>query len=249
MPKLYFDVQQGTPAWYRLRSGIPTASEFSQIITPKKMELSASRRKYACRLLAERLLNWQAESLDRISHIEEGKAQEPFAVAQLEEIYEIETKRIGFATSNDGRFGASPDRVVMVGDAVGITVEAKCPTIPVQFERLLYGTGDEYRMQILGQLWITEADKAIFYSYSPRMPAFRAEMGRDEVAIKQVETALNFFSDELDEMTERARRLGAFQAFASLLSPAEAEYGSGHYNPPSDADIQDMIDGRGHALA
>lgn len=241
MPKLYWD-QQGSPEWYKLRAGIPTSSEFHHIVTPKKMELSASRRKYAARLVCERLLNWQADSLDRIKHIEDGKLNEPFAAAQFQEIYEIETRHLGFATTDDGRFGASPDRVVMKGDNVGLTVEIKAPTLPIQMERLLFGNGEEYRLQVLGHLWVTEADKAVYYSYCPRTPAFHAEFGRDEPAIKKMADCLEQFSDELEALDAKARALGAYQAFESYLTPAEAEYGD-RYRPATDAEIQHLIDG------
>jgi hypothetical protein len=241
MAKLYWDVEQGSAAWYKLRSGIPTASEFHLCITPKKLEVSASRKRYLSRLVCERLLNWQADSLDKIDHIAEGKANEPFAIAQLEEIYEIETRRLGFATTDDGRFGASPDRVVTHGDAIAITVESKAPTIPVQMERLLFGNGEEYRLQVMGQLWIAEADKAIYYSYNPRLPAYKAEFGRDEATIKKIAACMEQVSDELEALTEKAKGLGLFQAFPDLVLPVEAEYAD-RFRPPPEAELQAILD-------
>jgi hypothetical protein len=240
VPKLYFDLEQGSADWYRIRSGIPTASEFHSILTPAKMQLSTARHKYAARLIAGRLLNWQADSLEKIDHIRDGKEQEPFAIAQMELVNEIKTRKLGFATTNDGRFGASPDRVVMSGDAVSITAEAKCPTIPVQMERLLFGHGSDYAVQVAGQLWVCEADKAIFYSFNPRTPPYMVETGRDEVMIKKLSDALEQFSDELEALTEKARSLGMFQAFAEIVTPAEAEL--------SGDELAAFLDGGGDAV-
>jgi hypothetical protein len=212
---------QGSGDWYSIRSKIPTASEFHLILTPKTQKISESRHKYACRIIAGRLLNWQADSLDKIEHISAGKELEPFAVAQLEVLEGFKTRPIGFVTTDDGRFGASPDRVVMSGNRIGITTEIKCPTIPVQFERLLFGHGADYACQIYGQLYVTEADKAVFYSYNPRMPAYQSEIGRDEAFIKNLAAALEQFDDELCELEERARAAGAYQAFAGILPPAD----------------------------
>ena len=50
------DVQQGTDAWARARIGIPTASCFDKIITPKTMKPSASAKDYLHLKLAEWLL-------------------------------------------------------------------------------------------------------------------------------------------------------------------------------------------------
>src|SRR6478609_9609842 len=71
------DVAQRSPEWHALRLGKPTASEFHKIITPKTGKLSAQARKFACRLIAERLLNEPLDLLDGIEAIERGKAMEP----------------------------------------------------------------------------------------------------------------------------------------------------------------------------
>ncbi len=224
MPKLHWDVSQGSGRWMAMRSVIPTASNFSEIITPAKGEPSASRWKYAVRIIAARMLNWQPDSLDKIAHIAAGKEQEPQAVAQLEILRGIETKAIGFVTSDDGRFGASPDRVVMAGEQVNIAIECKCPTIPTHFEYLLLGHGNDYRTQVQGQLYVCDADKAIFHSFNSRMPPHTVDTGRDESFIKKLSDALNRFSDELEELYLKAQALGSYEAFPSLLTPVEAEY-------------------------
>jgi YqaJ-like viral recombinase domain len=231
MARIYWKVQQGSAAWFKLRAGIPTASEFDKIITPKKQELAAARFKYACKLIAERLLNWQADSLETIRHIEEGRQNEPFAVGQLHALAGIVSHKVGFVTTDDGRFGASPDRAVggnpdldLEEGSLAETIEVKCPTIPKQFEYLLLGHDDAYRCQVQGQLFVGEADKATFYSYSPRMPAYQIETGRDEPFIKKLADALEQFDDELAEMLERAQSLGIYQAFEDAPLPADREY-------------------------
>ena len=226
MPILHFDVEQGSGRWMSMRSVIPTASNFNEIISPAKGEPSASRWKYAIRIIAARMLNWQPESLDKIAHIAAGKEQEPQAVAQLEILRDIQTQPIGFVTSNDGRFGASPDRVVMAGKRVDIAVECKCPTIPTHLEYLLLGHGNDYRTQVQGHLYVCEADKAIFHSYHARMPPHTVDTGRDEPFIKKLADALERFHDEVEELYLKAQALGSYEAFPSLLTPVEAEYAS-----------------------
>jgi YqaJ-like viral recombinase domain len=252
MPKIYWDIDQQSAAWFKLHSTIPTSSRFSDVMTPKRLDMSASRKKYACQIIAARLLNWQADSLSKIQHIEDGRRKEPIAVAQLELVREVETKKVGFITTNDGRVGASPDRVVMSGDAVAITVEAKCPTIPVQLEYLLAeqlaamtpvsDAGMEYKCQRQGHLLVAEADEAIFYSYNERTPACYVRSYRDEPFIKRLDAALQQFNEELEMLTDMAKRLGSYQEFAAMVSPAEAEYGD-RYRPPTEAEVQHLIDG------
>ncbi len=258
MPKLYFNMQQNSVEWFKAHSTIPTASRFSDILTPKKMEMSAARKKYACQIIAARLLNWQPVSLDKIEHIEHGRQNEPFAVAQLELIRGVDTKKVGFITTNDGRFGASPDRVVMSGDSVAITVECKCPSPPVQMEYLmaeeLAGMAPktdvvvEYRCQRQGQLFIAEADEAIFYSYHPQMPACYTRDNRDEPFIRKLAGALERFSDELEALMERAKLLGAYQALEEMRTPAEAEHAENLHRRSAGDDEMDGILGMAEAL-
>ena len=238
---------QGTPEWYSKRAGIPTASMFASVMTPKKMELAEGRKKYAARLISERLLNWQADNLDKIEHVAAGKENEPFAVGTLEDVYQIETLPVGFIRTNDGRFGASPDRVANVNadkTSVGLVIECKCPTIPIQMERLIFGQEDAYKCQVQGQIWIAEADKAIFFSWAPRMPAYRVEAGRDEPFIKKLVDCLERFSDELEEWTLKVAGMGAFQAFPAIATPFDIELANKLFD---EAGIADAMIATAHA--
>lgn len=252
MPKFLWDLQQGSAEWYRIRSRIPTSSEFHNVITPERGQISKARFKYACRILAGRLLNWQADSLEKIEHVEQGRQNEPLAVAALEEIYEVDTRRVGLVLSDDGRFGASPDRVADVahdGDSVGTVVECKCPAIITQMERLLFGDespGSDrpapYKPQRQGHLLISEADKAYFVSFHPQMPLYRVETGRDEPYLAKMRDCLEQFSDELAEWDEIARKLGLFQAFSDIRTPLDAEYGGAAADLDPEAELRRWLD-------
>jgi hypothetical protein len=241
MSIFYWDIQQGSLAWHQLRSGVPTASQFHRIITPAKMQISEQRKGYACQLIAERLLKWQPETLDHVKHIEDGRANEPEAVKQLEFTLGVDTKSVGFVTTDDGRFGASPDRV-MGGPSVDTILEVKSPTPPVQVRRLIFGNGDDYRCQVNGELYVAEADKALYYSHHPRMPEFLLETGRDEVFIGKLAAALEQFSDELEAWTEKARRLGSWEAFQEVISPTEATYGGPHRGPGTAEELAKILE-------
>lgn len=224
MPKIYWEIEQGSVAWFTLRMGIPTASEFHHIITPKQGKIAEARHKYACRLIAEAILRWQAESLETLTHIQEAKENEPRAVKQMEFTAGIETQAVGFVTTTDGRFGASPDRAAAVAadrSRFGTTVEVKCPTVPKMMEYLLLEPPDPYRSQVQGQLLVTEADKAIFYAYHPRMPPHLLETGRDEPFLAAMRGCLEQFSDELAGYMRKAKSLGVYQAFPQVVTPLE----------------------------
>jgi hypothetical protein len=216
-------VEQGSAEWFALRSGIPSASEFDQIITPKTMKPSESRWKYAVRLVAERLMNYQAQSLEGIGHIQDGKANEPKAVRQLAFSHDLEIRTCGFFTTDDRRWGASPDRMVVGREE---PVEVKCPTDLMQMQYLLLDNASIYRCQRQGQLLVAEADKAHFYSFHPLMPEVYEETGRDEPFIDKLSQALEQFSDELAMLMERAKSRGLiFQKYDSIGTPLDIELG------------------------
>lgn len=236
MPKIDWTVSQGSVDWSAMRAVIPTASEFANVMTPKRRQLAEGRKKYACRIIAARLLNWQPDSLDRIRHIEEGKQKEPLAVGILEAEHGIKTRPVGFVTTNDGRWGASPDRLVMSGDAIQMAIECKCPTIPTQFEYLLYGHDDAYACQVQGQLLVCETDKAIFHSFHERTPPYTIQTDRDEGFIRDLTRCLDQFSDELETLYLKAKSLGDYQEFERWLTPVEKEAA------PDDEAVQRAID-------
>ena len=216
-------VEQGSVEWFALRAGVPTASEFDQIMTPKTMKPSESRWKYACRLIAERVMNYQSQSLEGIAHIQDGKANEPKAARQLSFVHDLEVRKCGFFTTNDRRWGASPDRMVVGKEE---PVELKCPTDLVQMQYLLLDNNSIYRCQRQGQLLVAEADKGHFYAFNPMMPDVYEETGRDEAFIYKLSQALEQFSDELAELLERATKRGLiFQKYDSISTPLDIELG------------------------
>lgn len=213
-------VEAGSDAWRKLRMGIPTASSFDKIITPAKAELSASSRTYAYKLICERLLNAPTDTLDGIEWIEHGKAMEPFAIKQYEFVTDVATRPCGFFTTNDGLIGATPDRVI-VGQPAG--VEIKSPAPWTQLGYLLDGPGNAYRPQIQGQLFVCEFEWADLYGFHVRMPAARIRTVRDEPYIAKLRAALALFTEQLAEMTDRAQKLGVFQAYDAAVSVTDID--------------------------
>lgn len=223
--KIYYDVEQGTGEWFRLRMGIPTASCFDQIVTPAKGQLSKSSVKYAYRLICERLLKAPTESVEGQMWMERGKEIEPQAVKQYEFVNDAETVPVGFITTDDGLIGCSPDRLVLSDRRIGL--EIKCPSPHVHLGYLLDGQAEAYRPQVQGQLYVAELERADFYSYHPRMPACTIRTARDESYIKLLGAALRGFNEQLFEMLERAKAMGVFQAHEDAATPLEKEQAAG----------------------
>jgi hypothetical protein len=214
------DVQQGTPEFFRARMGIVTASHADQIITPVKAELSNASRKYAYKLVAERLLNEPMTTGVETDWMARGKELEPLAVKQFEWVNEIQTEPVGFIVTNDGLVGASPDRLIK-GQNAGLEIKSPAPHTHIGY--LLDGPGEAYRPQVMTQMYVAEFDSVTFYSYSDRMPAATIRTNRDEIYIAKLKDALDQFNAQLFEMLDRAKSLGVFQAFDSALTPTDVE--------------------------
>jgi putative phage-type endonuclease len=192
-----YDVVQGSSEWLRIRAGIPTASEFDKIITATGRP-SGQREKYMYLLLAERLMGEPA-----VSHVsfwmERGSDLEARAVRYYEFERGMDTVPVGFVTDEEGHFGASPDR--FVGDT-GL-LEIKCPSEAVHLMYLL-GSGsayEEYKIQVQGQLFVTERLWADLLSWHPRMPPALIHIELDAKFIEKMIPLLEDFSGRLEKMT------------------------------------------------
>ena len=216
------DVEQGSVPWYEARLGIATASSFDKIITPKTRKLSAQAKGYAFFLIAEKLLNRSLDTLEGQEWMERGKELEPDAVKMYEFEQQVKTKPVGFITTDDGQLGASPDRL-LVGVNGGL--ELKCPAPQTHVKYLLDGFGDDYFVQVQGQMYVGELDFVDRYSYHPEMPPHRERIVRDESFIADLASALRAFNDMKAEMYERIKAQGFFAEREKLLTPVEAELG------------------------
>lgn len=214
------DCDQGSIDWMMLRLGIPTASEFHKIVTPKKLELSSQAKPYAYRLIAETLLNRPMDSLENLEWVTRGKELEPHAVKVYEATEEVETRPVGFITTDDGRVGASPDRLI-VGKNAGL--EIKCPSPQMHIQYMLEGFGDDYRLQVQGQMYVAELDFVDRFSYHPEMPPVPIRTYREEEVIKILRDRLNEFNDMKDELLMKATASGFFAEHAIMRMPQDIE--------------------------
>jgi YqaJ-like viral recombinase domain len=221
--KLY-RVEQGSVDWYRLRLGKPTSSNFHRIVTPAGAP-SKQAIKYLYRLVAERLLHeTMDDEIGFVKWVQNGKENEPYAVKQFEFANEIELEPGGFVTSDDGRIGASPDRIFK-GHRESLEIKSPAPWTQLQY--LLEGPDDAYIAQTQGHLLVGDGFEAVhFYTYNPRTPSFHRVVLRDPHYQSILAAALDQFCDVLDKTTERAKALGAYSVVRNVETPGEIAYQS-----------------------
>jgi len=194
------DCIQGSDEWFKARCGIPTASEFSSIITTQG-KTSKSREKYMYQIAGERLLGKSVEGYTN-GNMQRGQELEAEAREAYELITSQEVKQVGFCLSDNGLYGVSPDG--LIGDEGGL--EIKCPTLPVHILYLLENKlPTDYVQQVFGQLLVTGRKYVDFFSYFPGIKPLLIRVERDDKFITILETELKLFCEDLKKIVAKLK--------------------------------------------
>lgn len=203
----YFDVIQGEEPWFKLRNGVPTASRFDMILTPKEGKPSTQQEKLINQLVGERLSLIPPEGVENYTNraMRWGAQCEAEARAYFCFKTSLEVYNGGFCLDDSGRYGASPDALVGTETATTGALELKAPQAETQVEYLRNGgLPPAYRWQCQGHLLVTGLPVCWFLSYSPGLPPLliRVERGPDT---EKLAVALNEFWDRFMEAFEKVK--------------------------------------------
>lgn len=181
---------QNSLEWLTARAGIPTASEWDALVSPKfEIRTGEMPKTYLARKVAEAwiggpLPGWNSIDMD-LGKILEDEAK-PFYTLT----YGHEIQNVGFITSDDGQIGCSPDG--LIGEDGGI--EIKCPEAHTHVRYLLSGElPKEYAAQVHGSMYVTGRAWWRFMSYRRRFPPFMLQINRDEEIMGIMGEALDEF--------------------------------------------------------
>lgn len=204
------ECDQGDAAWIEARLGVPTASNFSRIVTPSG-KLSSQRQTYLAELAAEWALRIPQDQIPDLYWIERGKALETEAHAFYELQTDAETKRIGFVWQNESRLvGCSPDWLCDQSDEGWQGgAELKCPKASTHINYLLGGKGaDTYAPQVQGAMWVCGVEWWDFVSYYPELPPLIVRVERDEKYQAALAEHMPVFLQEMMAARGRLEELG-----------------------------------------
>lgn len=195
---------QGSYEWMQARSGIPTASEFDNLVSPTfKIRTGEMPKTYLCRKVAE---YWQDGPLPSFNTVDMDIGQ--ILEERAKPWYELETGQaitsVGLCLTDDGRVGCSPDG--LIGDDGGI--EIKCPALHTHVKYLMEGTvPPEYLLQVHGSMYVTGRKWWQFLSYTSRFPKLLLTVERDEEKIAVIHEALALFHKAFDDAIQRMEKL------------------------------------------
>ena len=191
------ECEQGSLDWLKARLGIPTASCFDKIVTAAGKESAASDG-YLASLAAEWWLGQPCDDFQS-GFMERGSLLEEEAVADYAFEVNAEPVKVGLCLTDDGRAGASPDRLVGTD---GLW-EIKVPSAAKHMAMVLGTPPKEYFVQVQGQLWVTGREWCELVCFHPTFPRVVRRYVRDEEFIESLAKHLGNFCDRLDAVKER----------------------------------------------
>lgn len=204
---VYDEIEQGTPEWFKVRAGLPTASMFATVMASGRGGGdSKTRQTYLYKLAGEILTGEPMENYSN-SHMERGHALEDEARRLYAFANDVETTRVGFIRNGDK--GCSPDS--LIGDNAMLEIKTKLPHLLIDV-LIKDDFPAEHKAQSQGNLWVANREIIDIAVYYPKMPLFVKRAYRDEIYIAKLSKAVDEFNTELAEIVERVRRYGSVAA-------------------------------------
>jgi len=169
------DCEQGSAEWLSHRLGVPSASQFSKIVTGKGGK-STQVEAYINQLVAEELTG-ETTFVYVNEHMKRGTELEPDARELYEALTGQTVQEVGFCLHDTVNAGCSPDG--LVGEDGGL--EIKCPAPATHVEWVKAGVvPSKHLQQIMGCLWVTGRQWWDFMSYHQTMKPLIVRVERDE---------------------------------------------------------------------
>lgn len=208
-------VEQGSLEWTKLHFGIPTASGLDNLITPEfELRKGETPKTYLYKKVAEKLQGRPLIDLSASSFmLEQGMIVEEEARPWYALEYEKSVRKVGFITTDDGRFGCSPDGLIE-GEDCGL--EIKSPAAHTHVKYLVNGVlPKEYVAQVYGSMFATGFNKWIFVSYRRGFPALVLEIYRDENAMDAIARAVDAFHSDFNGAMSRISNITKLKEMAA----------------------------------
>lgn len=214
------ECDQYSSEWWSARCGIPTASEFARILTPKTLTMGAGAQSYINELIAQQFdPNYGLVEGYVSAAMKNGTIMEPEVRRTYEFEYDCHVEQVGFCLTDDRRFGCSPDG--LIGDEGGVEIKSPNPATHVGYLRA--GVLPEaYVMQVHGCLIVTGRKWWDFISHCPgtALPKFTVRVKPDGIT-----EALRVGLEQFHEAYQKALTQITSQIPLEALVPSVPEYG------------------------
>jgi len=188
------DVEQGSSTWLEARLGLPTASEMSNILTPK-FSLSSSRLGYMGGLLAEYIEGDTGEGFTS-EWMTRGNDIEPMARAMYSAMTGREVEEVGLVYQSDTKDrSCSPDGLT---DSRKRGLEMKAPKLKNHIKYVLENKlPSVYAVQVHSCMNVCNIDEWDFVSFHPKYRPLILTIERDWDIDRKIQKALDEFCSKL----------------------------------------------------
>lgn len=215
MTIIWNNAEQGTEEWLAARRGAITGSK-AKLARERKNDgtRTDASLQYAMDLARERE-GGVAPAVFQNAAMRTGTEQEPIARMKYEARTGELVEEVGFAHTEDGKFGLSLDGSIPPNGALEIKTMVSSKTL---FAALVDGNISEYRDQCLMGMWLLTLDYVDVALWCPDLDLLRViRVERDEAEIEKFEADML----EFDRLVEsyRAKLRGVLHADDSPESP------------------------------
>jgi len=197
---IILNMLQGSDEWFKIRTGLPTSSNFDKIVTTDGKP-SKQREKYLYTLAGEKVSGIKEDTFQSFA-MQKGIEKELEARNYYKMLYDVEVQEVGFCLADNGLYGCSPDG--LIGDDGG--VEIKAPLIHTHVSYLLKGKLlEDYYQQAQGSLFVTGRKWWDIMSYYASLRPVIIRVLPDKTFLKALEVELILFCDELEKITSKIK--------------------------------------------
>lgn len=196
------DMPQGSPEWYEVRCGVPTASRFADVMAQGE---GKSRTRYLRDIVGERLSQIPCESYENAAMARGKRMEELARQAYVESTFQ-DCRQIGFARRTAllryDVVGASPD--LLVGDDGLAEFKSTSPHLLIEvLERGARGFPPEHRAQCQGTMLVTDRRWCDLVLFWPGFPPCKFRVERDDRYCSELVAGLETFCFEARELVKR----------------------------------------------
>lgn len=207
----FSDAQQGSDEWLAARKGRITGSRFSMARDKLKSGALSSKAILYAEDVARERLGGKAEGVFVNKAMNFGTEQEPFARAAYETTTGNIVKEVGFAASDCGMFGLSPDGLVGDDGVIEIKTMVSSDTL---FTAVVEGDLSKYMDQVNGYLLFLDRKwvDVVLWTLDLEETGLGLvikRVHRDEKALADLRSDLDGFAAIVRKYESQLRRLAA----------------------------------------
>ena len=203
MIEIFDAIEQGSPEWFKLHAGIPTAGDFAKVLAKGKGgEESKTRTGYLWQKVDEALYGDVVIDSYTNANMERGKAWENDARSNYALDNDVVPQRVGFVKNHAVGAGCSPD--ALIDDDGELEIKTSFPRLWTPY-LVKGGYPVEHKPQLQGNLWVTGRKWIDLVIYWPNRPLFVTRIERDEEYIAQLALQVRLFNAEVRNNVDAIR--------------------------------------------